>query len=74
MDYTSCSENISELSRELLAVQRNLQAAIKDAANPFCKNRYATLRSVMDSCRNVLLDNGVLLIEYTVPVEGENLG
>ena len=74
MDYTFCSENITELSKALLAVQRNLQPAIKDATNPFCKNRYATLNSVMDSCRNALLENGVLLTQYPVPVEGENLG
>lgn len=74
MDYTFCSENITELSKALLNVQRNLHPAIKDATNPFCKNRYATLNSVMDSCRDALLDNGVLLTQYPVPVEGDNLG
>ena len=28
----------------------------------------------MDSCRSALLDNGILLTQYPVPVEGENLG
>lgn len=74
MEYTFCSENITELSKALLGVQKNLQPAIKDATNPFCKNRYATLNSVMDSCRSALLENGILLTQYPVPVEGENLG
>lgn len=74
MDYAFCSPQITELSKALIAVQKNLQPAIKDATNPFCKNRYATLNSIMDSCRDALLDNGILLTQYPIPVEGENLG
>lgn len=74
MDYTFSSPEITELSKALIAVQKNLQPAVKDATNPFCKNRYATLNSIMDSCRSALLENGVLLTQYPVPVDGENLG
>lgn len=74
MDYSFSSPEITELSKALIAVQKKLQPAVKDATNPFCKNRYATLNSIMDSCRNALLDNGVLLTQYPVPVAGENLG
>lgn len=74
MDYTFCSPDITDLSKSLLAVQKNLQPAVKDATNPFCKNRYATLNSIMDCCRMALLENGILLTQYPVPVEGENLG
>lgn len=74
MDYAFSSPEITELSKALIEVQKNLQPAIKDAENPFAKNRYATLNSVMDSCRMALLDNGILLTQYPVPVEGNNLG
>lgn len=74
MDYAFCSTEITELSKALIEVQKNLQPAVKDAENPFIKNRYATLNSVMDTCRSALLDQGVLLTQYPVPVEGENLG
>ena len=36
--------------------------------------KYASLNSIMDSCRSALLDNGVLLTQYPVSVEGDNLG
>ena len=74
MDYAFSSPEITELSKALIEVQKHLQPAIKDAENPFAKNRYATLNSVMDSCRMALLDNGILLTQYPVPVEGSNLG
>ena len=74
MDYTFSSPEITELSKALIAVQKNLQPAVKDATNPFCKNRYATLNSIMDSCRSALLDNGVLLTQYPIPVENGSLG
>ncbi|WP_165176692.1 ERF family protein, partial [Desulfovibrio sp. ZJ369] len=74
MDYAFSSPEITELSKALIEVQKHLQPAIKDAENPFARNRYATLNSVMDSCRMALLDNGILLTQYPVPVEGSNLG
>ena len=74
MDFTYCSENVTELSKALIEVQKVLTPALKDAENPFVKSRYATLNSVMGTCRNALLENGILLTQYPVPVEGENLG
>lgn len=74
MDYAFSSPEITELSKALIEVQKHLQPAIKDAENPFARNRYATLNSVMDSCRMALLENGILLTQYPVPVEGTNLG
>lgn len=74
MDFAFSSPEITELSKALIEVQKNLQPAVKDAENPFAKNRYATLNSVMDSCRMALLDNSILLTQYPVPVDGCNLG
>lgn len=46
------SENIIELAKVLLDVQRIIQPAIKDAENPFTKSWYASLNSVMDARRD----------------------
>ena len=74
MDYAFCSPDITELSKAMIEVQKNLLPAFKDAVNPFVHNRYATLNSVMDACRTALLEQGILLTQYPVPVEGDSLG
>lgn len=61
------SEEITTLAKALLEVQKEMQPATKDATNPFCKNRYATLNSVMESCREPLLAHGILLTQVPVP-------
>ena len=53
------SQNISELSRAMLQIQKNLLPALKDATNPFTRSNYATLNSVMESCRDELLTHGI---------------
>lgn len=69
-----CSEQISKLAQALIKVQQHLQPATKDANNPFTKSKYATLNSVMDSCRDALLSNGIWLCQYPVPAEPGYLG
>ena len=61
-EYTS--QEVGELAKALINVQRQLQPATKDANNPFTKSKYATLNSVMDSCRDALLSNGIWLCQY----------
>ena len=68
------SEDISEIVKALINVQRQLQSATKDANTPFTKSKYATLNSVMDSCRDALLSNGIWLCQYPVPAEPGYLG
>ena len=68
------SEEISEIAKALINVQRQLQPATKNANNPFTKSKYATLNSVMDSCRDALLSNGIWLCQYPVPAEPGYLG
>ncbi|MBQ3058806.1 MAG: ERF family protein [Desulfovibrio sp.] len=74
MDYAFCSTDITELSKAMIEVQKNLLPAFRDAVNPYVHNRYATLNSVMDACRNALLEQGILLTQYPVPVDGDCLG
>ena len=65
MEYQS--KDITELAKELISVQAELAPAKKDATNPFCKSKYATLNSVMDACRGALLNHGIWLTQIPVP-------
>jgi hypothetical protein len=71
-DY--CASETSKLAKALIQVQRILQPATKDRLNPFTHSNYATLNSVMDSCREALLNNGIWLTQYPVPSEPGHLG
>ena len=66
------SENITDLAKALLNVQRTVHPIIKDAENPFTKSWYASLNSVMDACRGALIENGIWLCQYPVPVDQPN--
>ena len=69
MSLSCCSTDITELAKALLNVQRQLQPIPKDSENPFTKSWYASLKSVMAACRDALLDNGIWLCQYPVPVD-----
>jgi len=71
---TYCSTEITELAKAMLKVQAALQPAMKDRENPFTKSNYATLNSVMEACRDALLENGIWLAQYPVPVEAGHVG
>ena len=62
-----CSTDITQLAKAMLAVQKQLTPATRDATNPYTRSRYATLNAVMDACKSALLDNGVWLTQITVP-------
>ena len=66
------SDNITDLAKALLIVQRTVRPIAKDAENPFTKSWYASLNSVMDACRDALIENGIWLCQYPVPVEQPN--
>ena len=66
------SENITDLAKALLNVQRTVHHATKDAENPFTKSWYASLNNVMDACRDALIENGIWLCQYPVPVSQLN--
>jgi hypothetical protein len=73
-DQNYCSSETTKLANALIQVQRVLQPATKDRLNPFTHSNYATLNSVMESCREALLANGIWLTQYTVPAEAGHLG
>ncbi len=67
------SQDVTALAKALLAVQKQLQPAFKDAANPFTKSNYATLNSVMEACRDALQTNGIWMTQLPMPTP-EHLG
>lgn len=58
------SESIKEIATALSKVQGQLTHAVKDSANPFFKSKYADLGSVWDSCRKLLADNGLSVMQF----------
>jgi len=65
------SQDITKLSQAMLNVQQQLQPAIKDAKNPFIGNDYATLNSVMESCRTLLIAQGIWCTQLPCPAPVE---
>ncbi|MGE4297900.1 MAG: ERF family protein [Desulfovibrionaceae bacterium] len=68
------SPEITHLAKAMLHVHKALPIAQKDRENPFTKSRYATLNSVVETCREALLAQGVWVSQYPVPAEIGHLG
>lgn len=74
MDSQMSSQEITELAEVMIQVQQTLSPALKDAENTFTNSRYATLHSIMNACRDALLEHGIWLTQYPVSVESNQLG
>lgn len=70
---SSQSDSILELGKALVKVQSALMPAVRDAKNPFLKTSYASLNSVLDSCRSALRENGLIVIQSPMAAP-EHLG
>lgn len=57
------SDDIGELVKALAAVQGLLTPAVKETNNPFYDKKYANLESVWQSCRQLLADNGLTVMQ-----------
>ncbi len=69
---TLCSENITELAKAMLKVQQAVRPANKDNYNAFTKSMYATLSSVMATCRDALIEHGIWVTQFPVNVGNPN--
>ena len=58
------SDSITNLAIALSIVQGKLTYAVKDSNNPFFKSKYADLESVWDSCRSLLSENGLAVMQF----------
>ena len=57
------SESIKEIAPALVIAQSEIKAAIKDATNPFFKNKYADLASVIEAVRIPLNKAGISFLQ-----------
>lgn len=64
------SESIKELATALAKAQSELQAAKFDAVNPFLKNSYASLGSIIETARPVLSKNGLSVSQLPIGLDG----
>ena len=58
------SETIGQLALALSKVQGKLTHAKKDSNNPFFNSSYADLGSVLDSCRSLLAENELSIMQF----------
>jgi hypothetical protein len=65
------SESLKNLATALHKAQGQIKHAVKDAANPFFKSRYADLVSVWDAMRDAFQANG-LSVSQMPDMDGEN--
>ena len=57
------STTITKIAPALLAAQKEIGAAKKDAENPFFHSTYADLGSVMEACKESLNKNGITVLQ-----------
>lgn len=57
------SENIGEITKALVAAQKQFKAAEKDGQNPHFHSNYATIESVIDSVVPALNEQGIAVIQ-----------
>jgi len=71
MNNIMCAEKITNLAKAMLEVQKVVRPACKDKVNSFTQSRYATLNSVMEACSEALINAGIWVTQYPVPVDGD---
>jgi len=67
------SENINELAEALSAAQGEMGAAVKDAANPFFKSKYADLGEVVRAVKGPFANHGLSYTQFPIR-DGESAG
>lgn len=67
------SESISKIAPALLKAQKAISYAIKSETNPFFKNRYADLPTVIDAVKPALNDAGIVFLQTPSPSEDGRL-
>lgn len=67
------SESISKIAPALLKAQSSITFAVKNENNPFFKNRYADLPTVIDAVKSALNDAGIVFLQTPSPSEDNKL-
>lgn len=63
------SPSIKEIAGALAKAQAKIKPAAKDAENPHFRAKYADLASVWEACREALTENGLSVVQTTLPAE-----
>ena len=66
----NCSEKQDQIVPALIEARKKMTGAVKNEKNPFYKNVYATLPSVIECVNDPLLENGILVTQPTQIIEG----
>ena len=67
------SEQINELAAALAHAQGQMEAAKKDADNPFFKSKYADLASVVEAIRGPFAEHGLAYVQLPERCEGQEV-
>lgn len=63
---------MKELAKALVKAQMEMQTPKKGSVNPFFKNKYADLNDVLSAVVPALNNNGIVLLQPLVNIEGKN--
>lgn len=66
------SESIKNLTKALLAAQKNMGKAVKGAKNPYFKSTYADLPTVMEVVKEPLNEAGIIVLQPASYHDGKN--
>jgi ERF superfamily len=66
------SESIGKIAAALLNAQREMGGAVKGAANPFFRSKFADLNSIREATIPVLNKNGITVLQPTAVLDGRN--
>lgn len=64
--------NLTNISKALLAAQKEMGDAKKSANNPFFKSKYADLNSIREVCMPALHNHGIVVLQPMVHIDGKN--
>ena len=64
------SESIKGLAAAMNAAQAQMGGAVKDAANPFFKSKYADLGAVVKAVKEPFADNGLSYVQFPIEDNG----
>lgn len=60
------------IATALVKAQKQMGTAKKDSSNPFFKSKYADLNAIREACIPVLNENGIVVLQPIVHIDGKN--
>jgi hypothetical protein len=62
------TNTLTKIIEALLKSQKEIENVKKESLNPFFKNKYADLNSLIEACKTILNNNGIVILQ---PINGE---